>query len=115
MTPDPAGIAAYFGGAYTGAPKQQGQPFSFGAFAGYGPSVWVSNAQSAQQLKGPFTTLTLNLGATLVKGSVQLSYANGIYMLSVGPPVPYVSGGTPSASFDKLTTTTATTNTGCVP
>ena len=109
------GVAGYLAAAYAGAPSQQGQPFSFGAYAGVGPSVWVSNAQSVQQLGGPFTTLSLNVGAGPVKGSLQLSYGGGIWSLSVGPPIPYVSWGTPSLSFDKLTTMTATQHTGCTP
>lgn len=107
------GAAMYLLGLKTGAPQQNGQPFSFGVYAGAGPSVWLSNASSAQQLRGPFTTLSLNVGFGPVKGSAQLSYSNGIWQLSAGLPVPAVSFGTPSASVSKLTTTTKVTPGGC--
>ena len=106
------GATAYFFNGNIGAPKQQGQPFSFGGFAGVGPSLWLSNARSAKQLTGPFTTVSLNVGAGPVKTSLQLSYSGGIWQLSIGLPIPYVSAGTPSISVSKLTTTTATTS-GC--
>ena len=68
------GAAGYFGPAYAGTPSQQGQPFAFGAYGGAGASVWFSNAHTAQQLAGPFTTYSLNFGAGIAKGlSLQLS------------------------------------------
>jgi hypothetical protein len=103
------GATAYFFNGNVGAPKQQGQPFNFGGYAGGGPSVWFSNAGGAPQLRGPFTTWSLNVGAGLVKGSLQLSYGGGIWQLSIGPPV---SPGTPSVSISKITTKTTTTS-GC--
>ena len=83
------GATAYFFNGNIGTPKQQGQPFNFGGYAGVGPSVWVSNAGGAPQLGGPFTTLSLNVGAGPVKGSVQLSYGGGIWQLSIGPTDPF--------------------------
>ncbi len=77
--------------------------------------MFVTNARSVQQLTGLFTTLTLNVGAGPVKFSAQLSFGGGIWQFSVGPPVPYVSFGTPSASTTKVTTRTVTTKTGCGP
>jgi RHS repeat-associated protein len=106
------GGTAYFFNGNVGAPKQQGQPFNFGGYAGAGPSIWISNAGGAKQLGGPFTTLSLNAGAGPIKASLQLSYGGGIWQLSFGPPVPYVSPGTPSISVSKLTTKTTTTS-GC--
>ncbi len=106
------GATAYFFNGNVGVPTQQGQPFNFGGYAGAGPSIWISNAGGAPQLGGPFTTLSLNVGFGPVKGSLQLSYGGGIWQLSVGPPIPFVSPGTPSASVSKLTTKTATTS-GC--
>ena len=106
------GATAYFFNGNVGAPTQQGQPFNFGGYAGVGPSAWISNAGGAPQLGGPFTTWSLNVGAGLVKGSLQLSYGGGIWQLSIGPPIPYVSAGTPSISVSKITTKTTTTS-GC--
>ncbi len=106
------GTAAYALGNAAGAPTQTGQPFSLGAYAGAGPNITVTNARSVQQLGGPFTTLTLNVGVGPVKGSVQLSFANGIFELSVGPPIPVVAPGI-GLSVSKVVTNTVTTKTGC--
>jgi hypothetical protein len=106
------GATSYFFNGNVGAPNQQGQPFNLGGYAGVGPSVWVSNAGGAPQLGGPFTTLSLNVGAGLLRGSLQLSYGGGIWQLSIGLPIPYVSPSTPSISVSKLTTKT-TTSSGC--
>jgi RHS repeat-associated protein len=106
------GATAYFFNGNVGAPKQQGQPFNFGGFAGAGPSFWVSNAGGTPQLGGPFTTWSLNVGAGLAKFSLQLSYGGGIWQASYGPPIPIVSQGTPSISISKITTKTTTTS-GC--
>ena len=106
------GTAAYALGNVAGAPTQTGQPFSLGAYAGAGPNITFTNARSVQQLAGPFKTLTLNVGFGLVKGSLQLSFANGIWEFSIGPPVPFVSPGV-GGSVSKVTTNTITTKTGC--
>ena len=109
------GAAGYFGPAYAGTPSQQGQPFAFGAYGGAGPSVWFSNAHTAQQLAGPFTTYSLNFGAGIAKGlSLQLSIGGGIWQLSIGLPIPFTGASTPSAAFNKLTTTTTATLGGCI-
>jgi hypothetical protein len=109
------GAAGYAGPAYAGLPSQQGQPFAFGAYAGAGPSVWFSNAHTAQQLAGPFTTYSLNAGGGPFKGlSIQLSTGGGIWQLSIGLPIPFSGLSTPSLAFDELTTTTTATHAGCV-
>jgi RHS repeat-associated protein len=104
------GATAYAGQGVVGAPNQQVHPVVAGAYAGLGPSIWISNAGSAQQLKGPFTTASINVGAGLLKGSLQLSFGGGVWQLSFGPPV--LSAGTPSASISMLTTQTTATS-GC--
>jgi hypothetical protein len=106
------GAAAYALGYVAGAPTQATQPLSFLAYAGAGPTITFTNARSVQQLSGPFTTVTVNVGFGPVKGSVQLSFSNGIYELSIGPPAPYVSPGI-GASVSKVSTNTVTTHTGC--
>ena len=109
------GAAGYFGPAHAGTPSQQGQPVAFGAYAGAGPSAWFSNAHTAQQLAGPFTTYSLNFGAGIAKGlSLQLSTGGGIWQLSIGLPIPFTGASTPSAAFDKLTTTTTATHGRCI-
>jgi hypothetical protein len=109
------GAAGYLGPEYAGFPSQQGQPISFNAYAGVGPFVWFSNAHTAQQLAGPFTTYSFNAGSGVIgKGvSLQLSVGNGIWEFSIGLPVPKSGASTPSLSFDKLTTTTIATHGGC--
>lgn len=106
------GVAAYAGSAVGGAPTQQVHPVVAGAYAGAGPSVWISNAGSPQQQTGPFTTATLSVGAGPVRGSLQLSFGGGIWQFSVGLPIPFISPATPSASFSMITTNTVATS-GC--
>ena len=106
------GTAAYALGNVAAAPTQGGQPFSLGAYAGIGPSITVTNARSVQQIGGPFTAWTLNVGFGPVKGSLQLSYGGGIWEVSLGPPVPYAAPGF-GGSISKVTTNTTTTKTGC--
>jgi hypothetical protein len=50
------GAAAYFLGHVASAPSQAHQPFSLFGFLGGGLSAFVTNAGSAQQLAGPFTS-----------------------------------------------------------
>ena len=106
------GAAAYYLNHNVGLPAQTGQPVTIGANAGVSPIVWASNAQSAQQLFGQFTTISLNAGAGPAQGSLSLSYGGGIWQLSIGLPIPRLSAGTPSISFSKLTTFTLATQ-GC--
>ena len=69
---------------------------------------------SAKELGGPFTTYSFNAGGGPLKGlSLQLAYSGGIWQFSIGLPIPYTGISTPSAGFDKLTTTTKPTTSGC--
>jgi hypothetical protein len=92
------------------APSQGVQPGVLGAFAGGGASVFVTNARSVQQLSGPFTTYSLNIGFGPVKFSVQYAYAGSTKVLSIGPPYAGVSIG---VSATRTTTNTLTQQRGC--
>lgn len=103
--------AAYALSHTVGTPFQgRGRTVNFGAYAGAGANVFVTNAGSVQQLGGPFKTVSLNVGVGPIKASLQFSYANGIWEASIGPP--YV-GQSLGASFSALTTTTKTAGGVC--
>jgi len=77
------GAAVVAGSHYVGAPSQFTPPMVFGASAGASPvGLFVTNAGSAEQLAGPFETISANLGYFL-KISGQLSIdANNTFVLS---------------------------------
>jgi RHS repeat-associated protein len=102
------GAAAYAGG-YSASAVPGVRPIVAGASLGAGFSGFITNAQSAQQLSGPFTTYSLNVGFGHIQGTVSLSVGGGIYQLGVSPAFAGLSSG---ASASKMTTTTAATG-GC--
>jgi len=108
------GAAVYAGPYAAGAPATQEGIYNAGAFIGAGPAVFVTNAGSVQQLQGDFITMTLNAAAGPVQGSIQFSWdsSNGIFQLSAGPPIPFVSGGL-GLSISQVVTYTVTTASGC--
>jgi hypothetical protein len=97
------GAAAYAGSHGVSAPAQSKiGPFALGGYAGVGFGVFVSNAQSPLQLKGPFAQWSANIG--LGPGySINFAYDNssGIYTLGVSEGPEFGLSGT------ALTTTTA--------
>ncbi|MCL4466194.1 MAG: RHS repeat-associated core domain-containing protein [Chloroflexi bacterium] len=58
-----------------------------GAYAGLGPFLTCLD-----ELAGPFEVVSVDAGFW-VKGSIQFAWANGIWVLSVSPPIPGVSWG----------------------
>jgi RHS repeat-associated protein len=107
-------LAGNSGGTSKGLPQQSLQsPRIVGAYAGYGPGVFLTNAGSAQQLSGPFAVLNVDLGIGIGKASVQFSAdKNGTWIVTVnGGPAPYSDG----LGFDVsgFTTNTAAGGTGC--
>jgi RHS repeat-associated protein len=105
------GAAAYAGSHVVGAPTQSAKTvFSLGAYAGVGPNVNFTNGASSQQLKGPFTTVSINVGIGIANLGVQFSFGGGIWQFSVTPPVVSVGIG---AAGSVVTTNTVATNTGC--
>jgi RHS repeat-associated protein len=90
-------------------PQQRTTPQVMGGSISAGGALFVTNAQSAQQLSGPFTTYSLNVGFGPAKVSAQLSVGGGIWQLTLGPPG---AGATLGASTSKVTTTTVATG-GC--
>ncbi len=98
---------AYAGSHVAAAPAQRSQPRVSGAYAGYGPGLFVTNAGSTSQLKGPFDTLTFNIGIGFAKLSVSIATdkkTGVVFASATGGPAPYSSG----VGFSITTTTTNT-------
>jgi hypothetical protein len=106
---DTGGATAYFGSSAIGTPKQS-SPGVLGASVGGGAFGFVTNAQSVQQLGGPFSSYSLNLGFGSAQFSVNLATGGGIWALSVSPPF---AGVTFLGSASKITTNTTTSAAGC--
>lgn len=93
----------------SGVPTQGSDSWVGGASVGFGLFGVLTNAQSAQQLSGPFTTYSLNVGLGPVSLSANLSVSGKIWELTVSPPGANVGLG---ASASRLRTTTVATP-GC--
>lgn len=103
------GRASYHGGTVSGSPRQDASATVIGASASAGFSWVLTNAQSAQQLSGPFTTYALNIGIGPYQLSGSLSVSGKIWQLNISPP----GGGlTAGASYSKIKTNTVATP-GC--
>jgi hypothetical protein len=72
--------------------------------------ISLTNAASSQQLTGPFTTVSINVGVGIANLGVQVSFGRGIWQVSVTPPLASVGIG---AAGSVVTTNTAATHTGC--
>jgi hypothetical protein len=93
-----------------GAPSQTSSSFVLGGYAGAGASFFFTNAGGAQQLGGPFTTVSINVGVGVANLGVQLSFGGGIWQLGVTPPLASVGIG---AAGSVIRTNTITTHAGC--
>jgi len=103
------GAAAYAGTHSAGVPAQNGTSV-FGAFAGAGASVFVTNAGSVQQMSGNFSTLNFNVGYSFAQLQISWASGNGVWMLSFSGPKMGVGYG---FSVTTLNTNTVTTKGGC--
>jgi RHS repeat-associated protein len=106
------GVAAFAGSHLAGAPKQTSSTFGLGGYAGVGPNFFVTNGASAQQLAGPFTTVSVNVGIGVANFGMQVSSGGGIWQVSITPPIISFGFG---AAGSVITTNTVATNTGCQP
>lgn len=104
------GSAAYTNSHMTGTPPQTSSTYSLGAYAGAGASVFFTNAGGVQQLAGPFTTISINVGVGPANLGVQLSFGGGIFQLSITPPLASAGIG---AAGSVVTTNTVATHAGC--
>jgi hypothetical protein len=109
-------LAGRWGGSTGGFPAQSLQaPWVGGAYAGYGPGIFITNAGSPAQLGGPFAVLNVDIGIGIGKASIQLAAdKNGTLILAInGGPWPYAGG----IGFDVsgFTSNTKTVGTGCKP
>jgi len=110
-------LAGRWGSSTGGYPSQSLQaPWVGGAYAGYGPGIFITNAGSPAQLGGPFAVLfNVDIGIGIGKASIQFAAdKNGTFILTVnGGPVPYADG----LGFDVsgFTSKTKAVGTGCKP
>ena len=105
---------AYVGGSVAGRPTQTGRPGVGGAFAGYGPGLFITNAGSPQQLAGPFWTLTANIGVGIGQASVSFG-SSGDTWLATASAGPFPFAGGLGLSVSTATTNTAATSTSPCP
>jgi RHS repeat-associated protein len=111
-------LAGRWGSSTGGFPAQSLQaPWVGGAYAGYGPGIFITNAGSPAQLGGPFAVMNVDIGVGIGKASIQLAAdKNGTILLTInqwGGPAPYADG----LGFDVsgFTSNTKTVGTGCNP
>jgi len=107
-------LAGRWGGSTGGFPAQSLQaPWVGGAYAGYGPGIFITNAGSPAQLGGPFAVLNVDIGIGIGKASIQLAAdKNGTMILTInGGPAPLADG----LGFDVsgFTSNTKAVGTGC--
>ena len=107
-------LAGRWGSSTGGFPAQSLQaPWVGGAYAGYGPGIFITNAGSPGQLGGPFAVLNVDIGIGIGKASIALAAdKNGTLILTInGGPWPYAGG----LGFDVsgFTSNTGTVGTGC--
>ena len=88
-----SGGAAAYAGSMSASTSRGAAPGVLGLSAAAGFSLYVTNAQSAQQLAGPFTTYTGIAGFGPVQLGGSLSVGGGIYQLSISPPFAGVALG----------------------
>jgi RHS repeat-associated protein len=91
-------------GTFTTSPGPISSSSAYVASASGGASVFLTNAQSVQQLGGPFTTDSVDVGVGPLQFGAQLSYCDGIWQLSFSPPFAGLTLG--------LSVSQTTTNTG---
>jgi RHS repeat-associated protein len=104
------GAAAYAGSHMAGAPSQNSSSYVLGGYAGAGANFFFTNAGGSQQLAGPFTTVSINVGYSVANLGVQLSFGGGIWSLSITPPIASVGFG---AAGSVIRTNTIATHKGC--
>lgn len=84
-----------------------------GGYAGAGVGAFVTNANSVADLTKTTTTILADIGLGLVNASVQLSFGNGIWILSVVPPSPLSYGyGAAVTTFQTNTSVVSCINLG---
>jgi RHS repeat-associated protein len=97
----------FAGGPYGGPsfPEAKGN-FASGAYRGYGPGAFFTNADTAQDA-GEKTQRMFSRDFAIPNAgsfSVQLSYGkDGIFVLNIGLPIPFASGGIGSGSSHMAT------------
>ncbi len=125
-SPSAGGFAS--GGAFAGGPGwgrsipsgPSNNNWVFGAYAGGGASIWVSNANNVCDLSGPFKTFSVNAAWGLRALTIQVSVGKNaagqtIVVGNYGGPVPGVgpTGGGYGASVSWYNTNTKTTGRDC--
>ncbi len=91
--------------------------WAFGAYAGGGVNIFVTNANNILDLSGPFRTYSLNVGWGLRALSLQLSIGENaagetIRVFGYGGPLGYPTGVGYGFSMSAYNTNTVTTSGG---
>jgi RHS repeat-associated protein len=97
------GAAAYFLDRAASLTPERSPTGVLGASTGVGWSGYVTNARTAADLAGPFSTTTYAAGVGPIQGAVAISSANGIYQINICPPF---AGLTAGGSTSNVTTNT---------
>jgi hypothetical protein len=105
------GGTGFAGSQVAGYPTQSSsEVFALGAYAGAGANAFITNAASARQLRGPFTTVSVNVGFEVANIGFQYSFGGGVWSLSITPPLASAGFG---AAASVIRTNTVTTTAGC--
>jgi len=96
--------SASWGGFANAFGRSVGYPsrnaLAVGAFGGGGLNVWFTNAESANQLKGPATVTNINAGWFGRVLSLQTARSGDTWAVSVGvPPLPGAGWGAAASSY----------------
>jgi hypothetical protein len=87
-------------------PKSAAPHFAQGCFAGLGANMWLTNANSASDLAGPFHNVNLNLGVGMnlmpwLQLGMQVSWdSQGTVMFTISPPGAGFGFGASASTYD---------------
>jgi RHS repeat-associated protein len=101
-----SGGAVAYGFGQTIANPPQVDPYVFGAVTSGGLGLTISNAGNQQQLTTTTTTSSFNIGLGFNYVGLSLSTGNGVWALTINPPM---LGGTSGVGVSQYATTTVTT------
>jgi RHS repeat-associated protein len=95
------GSAGEFLGENQSYPGGGETPWALGAYGGAGGGLFCTNANSAQELNGPFKTISVNIGL-IISGSLQVSWSGSTWIIS------FTAGPGAGVSISNYTTNTWT-------
>ena len=71
-----------------------------GSYAGLGATGWITNAKSVQDLAGRFHNININVAVGPIRGSLQIAWRNGTFIIAVSPPMAGLGLGASISSYD---------------